>query len=175
MVQGNFDENGWLIGDVAPYSTTAAYSLLAPDASTMLNGERLRRQAAKFFRFELSLVSAKRYPGGGWPRSDRAWLSLTYQGTQHRVEVVTMPLDRAPDVREVAAATAARVGAGFDVLVGRAVRLWQVPGAGDDVAPLAVTAVLASLLLAPVLPPEGDAIFGVKTARERLEKLGMRT
>jgi hypothetical protein len=35
--------------------------------------------------------------------------------------------------------------------------------------------VLASLFLAPIVPPEGDAIFGVKGARERLLARGLRT
>jgi len=37
-----------------------------------------------------------------------------------------------------------------------------------------VAAVLASLFLAPIVPPGGGAIFGVKGARERLVALGLR-
>ena len=40
---------------------------------------------------------------------------------------------------------------------------------------VALATVLASVLLAPILPPRGDTVFGVKTARSRLALLGWRT
>jgi hypothetical protein len=77
------------------------------------------------------------------------------------------------------AAARAIGGAGFDALVLRARRVWQVwewvPEGGDARAPLVVAAVLASLFLAPIVPPGGGAIFGVKGARERLASLGVRS
>ena len=70
-------------------------------------------------------------------------------------------------------------GAGFDVLVGRTRRVWQIATSrvsGDDArAPLVVAAVAASILLAPIVPPEGGAIVGVKGARVRLSAAGWRT
>jgi hypothetical protein len=61
------------------------------------------------------------------------------------------------------------------VLVARAKRIWQVSkevAHGEDRnAPLRIAAILASVLLAPIVPPEGDTIYGVKGARERLERL----
>jgi hypothetical protein len=68
-------------------------------------------------------------------------------------------------------------GAGFDALLARARRLWQVahlPAAGEATVPLLVAAALASALLAPVLPPEGGVLFGVRGARDRLARLGWR-
>ncbi len=167
-----YDDNGWLIGAVTPLDVSASYSLLAPEPGSVLRGEQLRHQAQRFFRIDLEMLTTKRYPGGGFPRSDRALFRIR-RDADVDVEVITVPADDAPAVMRHARETANAVGAGLDVLVGRATRVWQVP-AGDAHA-LALVTVLASVLLAPVLPPEGDTVFGVKTARMRLEALGWRT
>jgi hypothetical protein len=64
----------------------------------------------------------------------------------------------------------------MDVLVTRATRVWQIADAvaqgGNALAPLALAGVLASLLLAPIVPPGATTIFGVKGARERLSAAG---
>jgi hypothetical protein len=39
----------------------------------------------------------------------------------------------------------------------------------DDRVALTLAAILASALLGPVLAPEGDELFGVRTARLKLE------
>jgi hypothetical protein len=68
-----------------------------------------------------------------------------------------------------------QLSAGMDALVAKAQRIWQISNevtSGDDChAPLTVAAILASVFLAPIVPPEGSTIFGVKGARERLERL----
>lgn len=171
----DLDENGWLIGSLAPLPVADCYSLFAPERSCVLGAERLRHQAARFFRIDLTLVTAKRYPGGGYPRVDRARFRLARDEEARDLDVITMPLDDAPDAKREARDAGARVGAGLDVLVARAVRLWQVPASENDPFPLALTTVLASVLLAPVLPPTAGEVFGVKTARARLEALGWRT
>lgn len=68
-------------------------------------------------------------------------------------------------------AAAAIGGAGFDALVAAARSVWTViaPDGRDDAA-IALCATLAMVLLAPVVPPEGDAIFGFQGARARWEK-----
>jgi len=166
-----FDENGWLIGAATAFERTEAWSLLSPEAASTLNAERLAHQARRFFQLPIELVTQKRYPGGAWPRFDH--FELDVAGT--RVMVQTLPLDHAPAILQAAhEAVAAIGGAGMDVLVGRAKRLWQVhqpgppDGAGVGQAPLQAAAVLASLLLAPLLPPDENRIFGVKGARQRL-------
>jgi hypothetical protein len=60
-------------------------------------------------------------------------------------------------------------GAGFDVLIARARRVWQLRG--DDGPALLTAAVLASVFLSPILSPAGK-LFGVKGAREALAALG---
>ncbi len=50
--------------------------------------------------------------------------------------------------------------------------VWELErGAGGEAETLRLCAILASVLLGPVMPPEGDTLFGVKGARERAERL----
>jgi hypothetical protein len=177
---GTFDENGWLAGTIEPWSVEAAYSLLAPEAASRIDAARWCEHGSRLFGAELSVAPDKHYPAGGWPLCDRVDVAVLVAGDLTHVRVVTLPLGRAPEVRRAAADGAiAMGGAGFDVLVGRAQRLWQVgaaPVAGNDSrAPLLVAAMLAAVLLAPVLPPGGGPLFGIKGARERLAHAGWPT
>ena len=89
--------------------------------------------------------------------------------------MITVPLDRAPQARAAALAIArGPTGGGFEALILRATRLWQIAAPADAKAgarpAIAAATVLASVLLAPILPPGEAVLFGVKTARERLER-----
>jgi hypothetical protein len=164
----SYDDNGWLEGALAPMPVADAYSLLSPEREGRIVAERWQHQARRFFETELTVSPAKSYESGGWPRVDHAVVTLN----DTLVEVLTLPLERPSAVIDAAdAAVVAIGGAGFDALVRRAERLWQVSAAfdGPDAkAPLRLAAVLASLFLAPIVPPGGDSIFGVKGARGRL-------
>jgi len=167
-------DNGWHVGAVTPLAPNCAYSLLAPEATSQLNAKRLEQQAARFFDFTVLLQPAKHYPSGSWPRVDTASLIITRQAETTSIDLLTVPVDHAPAVMRAArAAVVAIGGAGFDVLLGRAKRVWQLGVApdGDHRPALAAAALLASVLLAPVLPPAGDTIYGVKTARTQLAAL----
>jgi hypothetical protein len=168
-----FDENGWLVEPLEPLSVEAAYTLFAPEAASRIDAARWCDQASKLFGAALALTPAKQYPTGAWPLCDRVDVAVVADGCASRVRVITLPLARAPETRSAAFAVAeAMGGAGFDVLVGRGQRIWQVTSApleGNDTrASLIVAGVLAAVLLAPVLPPDASALFGIKGARERL-------
>jgi hypothetical protein len=72
-----------------------------------------------------------------------------------------------------AAADAAETRAGTFGLARLARRcgmVWIIAAEGaDDALALRLAAILASILLGPILPLDGE-IFGVKTARERLKR-----
>jgi hypothetical protein len=177
----DFDDNGWAIGAVAPLAPTEAWTLLSPEPDARVDAARWAHQAETFFRLRLTVVQTKRYPAGTLPIADRVELDLAPRGEADltRVVVVTVPADRAPEALAAGAAGARAIGgAGFDALVPRTRRVWQVRvriASGDARAPLVAAAVLASLFLAPVVPPGGGTIFGVKGARERLAAAGWRT
>jgi hypothetical protein len=170
------DENGWAAGIIVPLAG-AAWSILSPEADARVDAHRWTHQAATFFRLELEVLTPKRYPSGALPLADVIEVTVGRANEEKiAVRIVTVPIDRVPETRRLGLDAAAAIGgAGMDALVLRAKRLWQI---ADDTAhpeaPLALAAVLASVLLGPIVPPSGDAIFGVKGARERLGRLGYR-
>lgn len=176
-----YDGAGWAVGRVEAALREEAWSLLSPEADARVDEARWAHQARTFFRAELRLARAKRYPAGTAPIADAVEIDIGPQGgAATRVVAITAPVDRAPGVRAAAMRAAAAIGgAGMDALVARARRVWQVrvevAEGGDPRAPLAAAAVLASVYLAPIVAPDEVAIFGVKGARERLEKRGWRT
>jgi hypothetical protein len=178
-----WDDNGWASGLVEPLPSDQSYALLAPEPASRIDEGRWAHLARTSVRAVLELSPAKRYPSATMPLVDVVRVRIRHldrleEGPAAReVEVVTVPLERVPVVRALARRGAAAIGgAGFDVLVERGQRLWQVATRGeDDVEALAVVAVLAAALLAPVVPPGGGTIYGLKGARVRLEALGWRT
>ena len=175
------DDQGWAIQPVTALAIEEAWSLLSSEAEARIDAARWGHQAKTFFAAKLSVVQEKRYPAGTLPLADAVDIDIAPLRAPEkisRVRVVTLPLDRAPSIRSAAMQGAIAIGgAGMDVLVARGRRLWQIgarPDGIDDRAPLAVAAVIASVLLAPILPPGGGTIFGVKGARLRLEAQGWR-
>jgi hypothetical protein len=173
-----FDENGWATGAIEPL-VGPAWSILSPEADARVDAARWAHQAATFFRLHLEVLTPKRYPSGAVPLADLIDATIArgeHDDDRARVRIVTVPIDRAPEARRRGLDAAAAIGgAGMDALVLRARRLWQIEDDAEHPhAPLAIAAVLASLLLGPIVPPSADAIFGVKGARERLDRLGFR-
>jgi hypothetical protein len=79
---------------------------------------------------------------------------------------------RVADAADLAAAEQAEARAGFtglSLLAKRCGVVWSVAAEGDDdPVALHVAAILASVLLGPILLPGGTELIGVRTARERL-------
>jgi hypothetical protein len=168
----NFDESGWLIGRATPWPVSDGYSLFSPEVSSRVDGGLWMAQATRFFDASVEVTPQKRYPENGQPIRDALQVTVSFAGASAVVSVQTLPLDDAPLLVAAAERAVARMGgAGFDVLLGRARRLWQVRLEGEPRAASLVTAILASVLLAPVLPPDQNSMFGVKGARQRFEAL----
>jgi hypothetical protein len=174
----DFDENGWARGAVTALAMSHAWTLFSPEPDARVDAARWAHQAETFFRARLHVVQDKRYPAGTLPLADRVEIDLGQRdaSTLTRVLVVTVPVDRAPAALAAGMAAARAIGgAGFDAILPRTRRIWQVREDAASPAPLAVAAVLASSFLAPIVPPDASAIFGVKGARERLAARGFRT
>jgi hypothetical protein len=171
-----FNRHGWAISPpVEPLSTDRAYTLLAPEPSSRMDIAVWAHKARTFFGASVELCQAKAYPEGETPERDAAVVEIARgkAGPKTRLWVVTLPIEEVPEARAAGEAGARAIGgAGMDLLVERARRAWQikadVPEGGDPGAPLALAALLSSVLLAPIVPPGGGTIFGVKGARERL-------
>lgn len=152
-----------------------AWCLFAPDLAPRADLPRWQRQAETFFDASLTLVQTLSDPSGALP--DCAALELDVRplagGEASRVRVLTVPLSEAPELLAVGReAVEAIGGAGFDALLAKARRAWQVQartvGPGDARAPAVMAAILASVLLAPIVPPGERVAFGVRGARLRL-------
>lgn len=156
-----------------------AWSLFAPEPVARVELGRWRAQAEAHLDARVALVQTLADPRGVLPETAAFELDVAPAsgGAATRVAVLTVPLAEAPALRAVAArAVDAIGGAGFDALLARAARLWQVRarpvGGGDPRAPLVVAALLASVLLAPVVPPGELTTFGVRGARLRMMDAG---
>jgi hypothetical protein len=163
------DENGWFVGAIEAWPPTEVWSLLSPDLDARMPGSK-----AHLFSASLMVSPPKQYPRGACPLSDRARVEVIDERSKRslgEVEVLTVPIERAGHVLAVAREAAARMGgAGFDVLVGRTRRLWQVTNVSGT-APLIVAGAIAAQWQAPILPPQCDRLFGIKGAREELERM----
>lgn len=154
-----------------------AWSLLSPEPESRIDTTRWSTHAQRFFAFSLNVVPAKLYPNNATPICDNAQVNLrrASSGDSHTVEIVTAPVERAAAVMARARDAVTVIGgAGFDALLPRTRRVWQVRAMPETnpAAALALAAVLASVYLAPIVAPGKLDIFGVKGARERLARAG---
>lgn len=175
MARMDFDRRGWAAGPVEPLPVARAYTLLAKEPSSRMDLALWAHKARTFFRTEIELHPPKAYPNGDAPDGDAAEVEvrLEKRNPSTRVWLITVPIASAPEALAAGEAGARAIGgAGMDVLVARARRAWQIaeaaPQGGDPSGPLVLAAILASVMLAPIVPPGGGTIFGVKGARERL-------
>lgn len=147
---------------------TEAYSVLSPEEIARVDAARWAQQARTFLDAVVTVV--------GDPMSDTFELAVGSPASEATcVGLRTLPIGDCPEIVEAAHRGVAAIGgAGMDVLVARARRVWQVSVAveGDTRAPLVAAALLASVLLGPIVPPDEVTIYGVRGARMRLEKLG---
>ncbi len=83
--------------------------------------------------------------------------------------VVARPVE--PQERAMADEAEARVGGGLGLLARRCPTVWLVERrSADDHVALRLAAILAGVLLGPILDARVPELLGVKTARERLER-----
>jgi hypothetical protein len=160
-------------GALAPPDAGGAYTVFAQRPDARLDVPALKAQAARFFDAKVGLTVDKRYLAPPDVDAARVVISTAEpagSGTRLCYGRPSTEADRArADTAERAQGTY-----GLALLARRCPTVWLVvrqPAAGDeDRAALMLAAILASLLLGPILSPSGDRIFGVRTARELLTR-----
>jgi len=174
-----FDSHGWANEPVPAFPPAAAYTLFSPEKTARVDIALLAHKARTFFATAFEIDPVKAYPDGRTPETDALYIEVKPMGKSilqpTRVYVVTFPLEREPHLLNIGNAGAAAIGgAGMDSLVAKTKRIWQVSrnieNGDDSWAPLRISAIFAAVLLAPIVPPEGNTIYGVKGARERLDR-----
>lgn len=168
------DENGILRrGALAAPPREAAFTVFSQQRAPMLEVGRLRQQATRFFAAKLGLTVEKRY-GGELPAEDATRVVLaTNDGTASGTRLVFgRPRDDA-DLRaaeDVERSGAGASSSGMSLLAQRCPTVWLVAyESDDDRVALTIAAIFASVFLGPILSPSQTELFGVRTARLKLE------
>ncbi|MBX3228221.1 MAG: hypothetical protein KIT84_26650 [Labilithrix sp.] len=155
-------------GALAPPPLSAGYTVFAQPGTAALDVEALKARAARFFGAKLGLTVEKKY-GFDMPTADAARIVLAADdGTAAGTRLCYgRPVERSDlDAAERGDPNAT----GMFLLAQRCPTLWIVSREmDDDRVALTIAAVMASILLGPILSPGGDELFGVKTARLKLE------
>ncbi len=132
--------------------------------TALLDPALLVRQATRFFEGALEVLEQ--------PNLDALRLRIASVRRGYSGEfLVQTRLKRAED--DDAAARAEQTGraGGMAALAGRCTHVWTIDCAAEDAALFNLCAILASIALGPVLPPDESTLFGVRGAMQRVEAL----
>jgi len=148
----------------------AAYTVFAQRSDARFEAAEWDLRARRFFEARIGLATPKSYDGTPPTHDDGGVVIARGDAAGTIRRVVARP--REPRDLEDAEAADARAGSpGLGLLARRCAYVFRVECVNDDDRDaLLLAAVLASVMLGPILAPAGDRIFGVKTARALLER-----
>jgi hypothetical protein len=157
-------------GAFAPPAREATFAVFAQRPDACLDIEVLQRQAERFFGAKLGLTVDKHY-GDDRPESDAARVVVAANdGTASGIRLCVARPTTPSDLAAAEAAERAQGTHGLALLAQRCPTLWLVvPETEEDRAALTISAVFASVFLGPILAVGGQEIYGVRTARMKLE------
>lgn len=154
---------------LTPPDPSQAYVIFAQRPDARLELAQLRQHAERFFGTTLGITVPKKY-GGEWPETDAAMVVLGPSAVPGGVRLCFGHPRR--DV-EIDAAQAADLRNGLFDLAKRCPTTWLVTVESQvDRTALLLAAIFASVVLGPILSPGGGELFGVRTARAKLEEMG---
>lgn len=157
-------------GALASPDRSTAYTVFVQRTGAALDVAGLKSHAARFFGAKLGLTVEKKY----WdeqPATDAARIVLSSDdGTAAGTRLCFGRPASEADLGAAESAERAQATHGMALLARRCPTVWLVVReAEDDRVALTIAAVLASSMLGPILSPEGSELFGVRTARMKLE------
>lgn len=167
-------ENGALANGARETSPRGAYVVFAQRDAATLDERGAAANAQRFFRASLSFAEG----AGDDPRREEDARDVlietddpTTSGTRRVTARRATPDDHArADAAEAASREAGLRAGGLAELARRCDYVWLVATErADDRAALAIAAILATVLLGPIVVPSGREIFGVRGARLALE------
>ncbi len=143
-----------------------AYAIFAQRRDATLALPALRAHALRFFDTKVGLTADKHY--GIAPLVDAARIVVSTAGASGTRLAYGRPTTSS-DLAAADAAEQAQRTSGMALLARRCPTIWLVERvADDDRVALTLAAILSSHLLGPIVA--GDEIFGVRTARMKLER-----
>jgi len=151
---------------------SGAFLVFAQREDARVEAEVWRRHASQFFDADLRVPVPKQYVFDP-PPSDAVLVTLS-TATRPEATVLCFGRPREDDDLRTADEVDVRQGAaGLGRLAQRCSTVWLVTAASAaDEAALRLAAVLASVVLGPILTPDAGELFGVRTARAKLEAMG---
>jgi hypothetical protein len=148
---------------VAEGSAREVYLVFSQGDDTRPDGATWDAQARRFFGARLT-VRVGVSDGG-------ARIAVTPEGAPQSERNVRARRATEADYALACDAEVRMSGGGLGLLARRCPIVWEVEREADsDPDALRVAAVLASVLLGPIVDARGPEIFGVKTARQKLER-----
>jgi hypothetical protein len=174
------DPHAWRASPTAAnaYNVTApsrenAFIVFAQRSDARVDIDGWNAHAARFFATRIGLTADKRYSAAEPPpRTDEAEFVVAPEGEPPGVRS-TLARPSEADDRALAETIDARAGiTGLALLARRCGMIWMVAREGErDRLALRLAAILASILLGPVLDAAAGELFGVKTARAKLDAM----
>jgi hypothetical protein len=162
-----------------------AFTVFAQRPDACIDVTTWRRHAERFFRTQIGLTVTKRYDPANLPIVDAARIVVSAETARGTRLCYARPAE--PGDLDAAEQADNRAGyTGMATLAARCKTVWLVAlgvpfgpsaaptartsGANDsDRIALLLSAILASVLLGPILSPDKGELFGVRTARLKLE------
>jgi hypothetical protein len=156
-------------------SPREALTVYAQRHDARLDLLQLQQQARRFFGARVGLTVEKAYPPDRPPPSvDAAHVVVAPKNISAETRFIYGRPRTQEDLEAAEAAEARSGGGGLALLARRCGYVWLVGiEAEPDPHALLLAAILGSVLLGPILAPSGEELFGVKTARLKLECLGI--
>jgi len=164
------DADGILREGALPEPPVAeAYLVFAQRDDARIELPAWQRHAESFFDARLGLTVDKRYPEG-FPRVDAAPVVIAPRSGGESVRLCYGRPRTDDDLRAAEDADSRAGNTGLALLAKRCRWVWLVVREEDlDRAALLLSAIVASVVLGPILSSPESELFGVKTARSKLE------
>lgn len=168
------DHNGVLRREMEPHAAPArSYRVFLQRFEARFDAGTLETQAARFFGTKLGLMAPKRY-GAAAPMADFARLAIAIPQRSTELRAVFMRPVRGADHDLASALEIERGATGLGGLARRCNMVAEIERLHDaDLSALTLAAVFASVHLGPIMDLDARDIFGVKTARARIEAMGL--
>jgi hypothetical protein len=165
------DERGIVrAGAIVSPARAEAFTVFAQRTDARVEAATWERHATQFFDARVGLVVEKRYGDEEPPLVDAARVVVAPSAAPPGTRFCFGRPREADDLEAAERADALAGSPGLGLLAKRCEHVWLVATeSADDRIALLLAAILASVVLGPILAPDGEAIFGVRTARARLE------
>ena len=167
------DDDGYLrSASQAPLALSGAYLVFSQANGVTLDMLAWQRQATRFFQSRVGLALPKK-SGRSVADSDAYLLMVEAPNTPVARRLLWLRPRTSDDLDLAQRIESAKGSRGMSDLATRCSGVCLIESEGpDDRAALVLAGLAASILLGPIVPPTHDEIYGVRTAREKLEALG---